>query len=144
MSDWSEWGAFQLVEDKSAPMVMFESPQASRSFADVVVIQISATDDESGLRQAHLLAWYDDGTGAQWHEIGKESFNNGAIDFPWDVSGISAQKVQLWVYVEDLSGNLGSAMVPEIFITTPAVNQPGTGGYEKALRDAVTLDRGRD
>lgn len=142
LSEWSVQGAFQLERDTSAPLVSYESPTVSASVSDELLIQLTASDEESGLKQAHYMAWYDDGSGAQWHLLAKVPIsNNEVVDFLWDISEITPQKVQLWVYMEDQSGNLGSAMVSEIFVSTPAVNQPVSGRYVKSLFDTVYKDR---
>jgi murein DD-endopeptidase MepM/ murein hydrolase activator NlpD len=143
-SGWSAMGAFQLISDETAPLVEFIKPVSGAAVSEEVLIQLSASDYGSGLRRILLMAWYDAGSGAEWHEIGDIEPDSSKSEMQWNIAWIAPQRVQLWVYVEDQSGNLGSAVVPEIFINTEEPNPSGAPEYPKALKDAFIISRGEE
>jgi len=142
-SIWSADGAFQLTPDVTEPSVNFISPAGGTNLSGKVVLQVEGADNESGLQMIQVLAWYDTGDGPVWHQISRETLFEETFEVIWDVTGLPVQNAQLWAYVTDQAGNLGSAAVPGLQLGTIANNLPIEPKYQKSLVDVVSKPRGQ-
>ena len=134
-SEWSASGNFTLVNDQTVPEVAVLSPLTSDQISGTVEIAIQSRDLESGLYQLQVLAWYDDGAGSAWREIGWISASTEeTYRLNWTPPKLSDPQVQLWVYAVDLAGNIGFAQVERLSFA--GQDQPDTA-IKKALPDVL-------
>jgi murein DD-endopeptidase MepM/ murein hydrolase activator NlpD len=137
-SAWSERGSFSYLLDESPPEVTMVAPRLGETFEDQMLIEVQTSDAESGVQRVYFLAYYDDGSGYQWHTLEKMQVDaGGAIRFLWDVSEIEPQDVQIWVYVKDAAENLGFGTVERLHLVE------GTTVQETAYPKSMVEVEGR-
>ena len=116
-SVWSERNAFSYFLDERPPEVTMVAPRLGDTFEDQMLIAVQTSDVESGVQRVYILAYYDDGSGYQWHTLEKmQADEGGAARFLWDISDIEPQDVQVWVYVKDAAENFGFGTVERLHL----------------------------
>ena len=134
--NWSEASSFELRNDQTAPTVDLGKLQMAPMSDGVVEISISSTDGESGLYKLYLMAWYDAGDGYQWHEL--EALDGSSTSdylFSWDVSSTLGQRVMVWVYAVDRSGNVSEDNSEVVFLQLTDTQRIGI--HKKGLPDVL-------
>ena len=135
LSEWSPGASFRLVEDLTAPEVTVLSPMAADFLSGTVEISIQSRDSSSGVSQLQVLAWFDDGSGSAWHELGRLPANSdGAYRLDWTLPALDDQQIQLWVYAVDHAGNVGFDRVGSLRLAD--AGQPAAPN-KKALPDVI-------
>ena len=111
-SEWSEERIFSVGQDITVPEVSITSAYVQPGYEagkTQLIVSTTSVDIESGVDVIFLLAFYDDGTGADWHQLDAiyapvVDSSRLAVNLPVPVSEIS----EIWVYVLDWAGNIGS------------------------------------
>jgi murein DD-endopeptidase MepM/ murein hydrolase activator NlpD len=130
ISEWGQPVSFVLTRDDTAPAVTRLRAFVSGEARDLVSIEAEAVDQGSGIEAVYFLAWYDDGSGAGWHQLGSLP-GTGEGRYAWQLATaeLYPQDVLVWVYVRDRAGNLANASSGIVRVRSE------TAVYPKSMRD---------
>lgn len=114
-------GEITVTLDKTPPIIWFTSPTNGAADTDkLVALNMSVSDNVSGVASVKFFAGYEDGTNNYWHEIGTDTNGTDGWGLSWNASSIQDGKlVDFYTTAYDHAGNMGNAVVYGIMLGDP-------------------------
>jgi M6 family metalloprotease-like protein len=113
----STWVSRPLVVDTVAPTAVFIRPLDNGYInTNQVSVQLSASDNQTGVTRAQFYVGYDNGTKWDWWDSWVDSNPSDGWSWTWDATSVPDQPLAFRVFIWDRAENPGYASIQNVLL----------------------------